>query len=58
MEHPIVVTSDNKICDKPNARQLSNSIRDAIKMIESWDLKPSVYLMNQADYDDIVKWAK
>ena len=52
MEHPLIITSDNKIVH----RRLVNLIQEAIKMIESWPLQKTAYIMRQEDYDDIVKW--
>jgi hypothetical protein len=54
MRHPISINTRGK----PYRRSIMSDLRDAIKMIDSWSLQPTKYIMNQSDYDDILKWNK
>jgi hypothetical protein len=57
MIHPLIINSKGKLEDN-GANDLRASLRDMLKIMSGWDLRPSRIYMNKADYDDIVAWGK
>jgi hypothetical protein len=57
MIHPLIITSKGKLVDN-GANELRESLRDMLKIMSGWDLRPTKFYMNQADFNDIVSWGK
>ena len=58
MIHPIIIDPLGKTQrNSANARQ-TRLLRHALNQINSFSLQPQRYIMNNADFDDIVRWGK
>jgi hypothetical protein len=61
MRSPFLISPDDgKLYDRADyeRKSLAKSLRKVAGVIASWDLKSSRLIMNQADWDDIVKFSK
>lgn len=55
MKCPLVITPDGKLIAEAHYA-LGQSIRQMRHWLDKTGLRPTKYFMNQADWDDIVKW--
>lgn len=55
MKQPLVITPEGKLVSDAEF-SLRASLRDLRNWLDKTDLRPTKYLMNQTDYDDIMKW--
>jgi hypothetical protein len=57
VKHPIIINSLGKAENSPPP-SLFRDLKAIKKQINGWGLRPTKYIMNQSDYEDILKWSK
>lgn len=57
MIHPFVIDTRGKLVSRKRYL-LNNAANAMLKQIDKYKLVATRYFMNQADYEDILKWSK